>query len=287
MAINLHFFRNSNLDKLDFEKVLEYFDQFDEFRIFYDDDVVEILYEDAVFGFSYRYFITKKSRVSNIYKINPQFSNVNFYLEMPVLIPTFLAKEILTIVQRVCKTFELDIYHEAYGDVKQFNLVEVLVLFDQVRSTYIEENGMKGKYRFRFEKLNEVCKYQRSITDLEEFYKKQVRVEPIVPIVDRVTNEFGMSITWQVGKPTLFPPHVAYVFVQNEKGLKFLVKFSEFHKMLDKYLKDVGNFLPNMFILKDRPARQAKKFVKKLRKNAMVDQNFKSVHLSDVIDQSE
>lgn len=287
MAINLHFFRDSNLDKLDFEKVLEFFDHHNEFRIYYDDEVVEVVYSDDVFGFSYRYFITKKSRVSNIYKINPQFSNVNFYLEMPVLIPTFLAKEILTITQRLCKLFELEVYHEAFGDVKQFNLVEVLVLFEQIRADFIEENGMQGKYRFRFERLNEICRYQRSIRDLTEFYKREVHVPRIVPIVDRVTNEFGMSVTWKIGTPGLFPPHIAYVYVENEKTGKFLVKFSELHKLLDKYMKEVGDFLPNMFVIKDRQARQTKKFVKKLRKNAMVDQNYKEVRLAEVIDQSE
>ena len=35
MAINIHFFRNNTLDKLDYEKVLEFFDELPNFEVFY------------------------------------------------------------------------------------------------------------------------------------------------------------------------------------------------------------------------------------------------------------
>ena len=118
MAINIHFFRNSALDKLDFSKVLEFFDNLPLFKTFYTEDEVQIEYRDDDFKFSYRYLITKKSRVNQIYKLNPVFLNVNFLLELPVLIPSFLAKEILTVAQKICKTFDLEIYNDAFKDVQ-------------------------------------------------------------------------------------------------------------------------------------------------------------------------
>ena len=84
VTMNIHFFRNSTLEKIDYAKVLDFFDNQPKFESFYTDDFVEIVYKDPEFNYSYRYLITKKSKVSKIYKLNPMFSNVNFLLEMPL-----------------------------------------------------------------------------------------------------------------------------------------------------------------------------------------------------------
>ena len=87
--INIHFFRNSNLEKIDYAKVLDFFDNQPNFETYYTDDYVEIIHKDSEFNFSYRFLITKKSRVNKIYKLNPMYSNVNFLLEMPIMIPSY------------------------------------------------------------------------------------------------------------------------------------------------------------------------------------------------------
>jgi len=154
MAINIHFFRDSSLEKLDFSKILEFFDTYPNFKIFYTEDEVQLDYRDDDFKFSYRYLITKKSRVNQIYKLNPMYLNVNFLLELPVLIPSFLVKEILTITQKVCKLFDLEIYNDAFKDVQPFNLADVVVLFEDTRHQTIEEYGMQDKLSFEKEKIS-------------------------------------------------------------------------------------------------------------------------------------
>lgn len=284
MALNIHFFRDNNLEKLDFIKVFEFFDNYPEFTIYYNDDAVEIVYVDETFNFSYRYLITKKSQVQNIYKINPKYGNINFLLEMPILIPTFLAKEILTITQRVCKLFELDIYHDSFSDVQQFNLVDVLVLFDNVRRETIEEYGLEGKIPFDPDKLNEICKYQRSIEGLREHYNNQLVVNLVVPIIADNNDNFGMSYVYNVGSETLFPPHLEYIYVKEDQNQSFLIRAEDFFRELARYLDEESHFLPNMYTLKGRAARKARRETKKLRKFAITNQTFKSIRLCDVID---
>ena len=174
--INIHFFRNSSLEKLDYFQVLEFFDNQPNFEIYYADDYVEILHVDAEFNFQYRFLITKKSRVSKIYKLNPMFTNVNFLLEMPILIPSFIAKEILSTIQKLCRTFELGIYHDAFNDVKQFNVVEFLDFFEKQRSLYIRDFDIDDKITFDGEKLNIICKFQRSVDSLIDYYHNEVAV---------------------------------------------------------------------------------------------------------------
>ena len=59
MAIYIHFFRDSGLEKLDFLKVFEFFESYPNFKIFYTDEEVQIDYRDDDFKFAYRYLITK------------------------------------------------------------------------------------------------------------------------------------------------------------------------------------------------------------------------------------
>jgi hypothetical protein len=284
MAINIHFFRNSSLDKIDFSKVLEFFDTYPNFKIYYTDDEVQIDYRDDDFKFSYRYLITKKSRVNNIYKLNPMFLNINFYLELPVLIPSFLVKEILTITQKICKMFDLEIYNDSFKDVQPFNLADVVVLFEESRKKTIEDYGMQDKLPFPKDKLDEVCRYQRSVESLKEYYHNEVEVNPVEPIIDKITNEYGISTTWTVGQPTVFPPHLSYVYIKDEQNLPFLVRSADFFSIVGKYLIEIVNFLPDMYILKAKQAKSARKTLNKLRKVAIIDQNFKSVRLSNLLD---
>lgn len=284
MAIYIHFFRDSNLEKLDFLKVFEFFESYPNFKIYYTDDEVQIDYRDDDFKFAYRYLITKKSRVSQIYKLNPQYLNVNFLLELPVLIPSFLVKEILSLTQKLCKLFDLEIYNDVFPDVQPFNLADVVVLFEEMRRETIAQYGMQDKLSFEKDKLDEICRYQRSVASLREYYHNEVEVNLVEPIIDKITNEYGISVVWNVGVPTVFPPHLSYIYVKEEQNIPFLVRRKDFMSIMGKYLIEIVNFLPDMYILKPKQAKSSRKALNKLRKVAIINQNFKSVRLANLID---
>ena len=284
MAINIHFFRKSSLEKLDYAKVLEYFETLPNFKIFVTEEYVEIAYSDVEFSFNYRYLITKQSRVSRIYELNPMYSNVNFLLEMPILIPSFLAKEILTVTQKVCKIFDLEIYQDYFEDVQAFNLVDVLVLFEKTRANYIEENGLKDKITFDNEKLNIICKYQRSVDSLRDYYHNEVDVKYCIPIIDEKNNVSGISYTWSLGKPTVFPPYIEFVYIVDDDGMKYLVSRADFYRILNKYFIEIKTFLPDLYIIKAKQAKKAKREMKKLRKCVITNYEFKNLRLCDVIE---
>ncbi len=82
----------------------------------------------------------------------------------------------------------------------------------------------------------------------------------------------------------VFPPHLSYVYVKEEQNLPFLVRREDFMSIVGKYLIEIVNFLPDMYILKPKQARSARKTINKLRKVAIIDQNFKSIRLSNLID---
>jgi hypothetical protein len=205
-------------------------------------------------------------------------------LELPILIPTFIAKEILGFAQKLCKEFELVVYNDTFDDVRQFNLVELYSLFDKTRNAYIDEFGLQNKIPIDTEKLSEICKYQRTVDSLREYYHNEVDVNYCEPIIDKTTNEHGISCTWNFGIPTVFPPHLDYICINDEENVKFMVRRADFYAIVGKYLEEIVGFLPDMYILKAKKARAARKTINKLRKFAIVDQNFKEVRISDFID---
>ena len=284
MYINIHFFRKSNLEKLDYSKVLDYFDTLPNFKTYVSEEFVEIVYSDVEFNFVYRYLITKQSRVTRIYELNPMYSNVNILLELPIMIPSFLAKEILAITQKLCKIFDLEIYQDSFNDVQPFNLVDVLVLFEKTRANYIEEHGLKGKVLFDNEKLNIICKYQRSVDNLREYYHNEVEVNYVVPILDETSGVSGISYTWKLGTPSVFPPYIEYIYVVDETQEKLLVTRESFYRILNKYFIEIKTFLPDLYVIKQKQAKTTKKELKKLRKFAVASHNFKKIRLCDVIE---
>ena len=52
MAININFFRSNSAGNIDYEKVLAFFDEIPNFKVYYTDDVVEIVYIDKEFKFT-------------------------------------------------------------------------------------------------------------------------------------------------------------------------------------------------------------------------------------------
>ena len=239
MAINIHFFRNNTLDKLDFGKVLEFFDELPNFEIYYTANDVEIVYTDKEFQFSYSYLITKVSQVRQIYKLNPAFVNVNFLLQLPILVPEYVVKEILTVTQRLCKLFELEVFNDAFEDVKPFNLMDIIMLFKAARRAYIEENGLEGKILFDTDKLNSICKYQRSIDNICEWYHHEVQVDYCEPVIDRKTGEYGICCVWNIGIPTVFPPYFDYVKIKDEDDQEFMVRRKDFFFTRVVYSRDM------------------------------------------------
>ncbi|MCI5939106.1 MAG: hypothetical protein SOU07_05055 [Bacilli bacterium] len=282
-TINIHFFRKSSLEKIDYGKILEFFDNLNDFETYYNDDVVEIVHKDNEFNFSYRYLITKKSHVRNISKLDPKFSNINFLLEMPLIIPSFLTKEILANIQKLCRLFDLGIYHDSFDDVKAFNVVEFLDFFEKQRSLYIQENGLQGKITFDNDKLNVICKFQRSVDNLIDYYHSEVAVNLCYPIVDKNTNESGICYDWRFGTPIIFAPYVTYINIIDEENQKMLVRKDELLNILGKYLTEITNFLPDMYILKPKQAKNCKKELKKIKK-IVIEKDYKTLRLCDVIE---
>lgn len=284
MTINIHFFRNTQNGRIDYAELLKYFQDQPNFEIEYDDKEVNIIYSDHEFGFKYMYQITKISKVKGVYKLDPAFLNINFMLCLPLLIPSFATKEILGFALKLTKVFDLQVYYDTFVDVKPFNIADIYSLFSNEQRKYLETNTPADKVFFDSDKLNTICKYQRNIENINESYHFEVSVNLCKPIYDRQNKEFGICTVWNSGIPTLLAPYFDYVDVKDENGESFLVRRSDFIKLMDKYLTKVEDSFPDMYLIKAKAAKASRGMASKLRKYAIIDQNFEILPICNILD---
>ncbi|MFA6843661.1 MAG: hypothetical protein WCR33_04595 [Bacilli bacterium] len=284
-TMTIHFFRNSTLEKIDYSKVLDFFEELPNFTVYYTNDDVDIEYEDKAFNFKYHYLITKQSKVSHIYKLDSMYSNINMLMSMPILIPNNLAKDVFNITQKLCKIFQLGYYHDLFNDVKAFNIVDLLVFFRNQRKAYIDENGLQGKITYDADKLTSICKFQSSVKTLEDYYHNEVTVNYVYPVVDKKTGQSGMTYDWRIGTPIVFAPYVDYINILDVDDGYIIIKREKLLEIIGKYCDDVKNFLPDMYIVNGKKAKVCRRELKKIRKAAELGKDFKILSLSDVIEE--
>jgi len=284
--MTIHFFRNNMNPELDYQKLVDYFDDKDHFTTYYSDDCVEFEYKDDEFDLNYCYMITKKSHITQMYRLNPNFISAKLMLQFPLIIPSFLAREILTFTQKLCKTFELGCYTDRFEDVQNCNIVELMDVYEKEKAEYLEQNGLGDKIYYNNDKMGVICKFQRSIKELEEYYHNEVIVNKCYAIVQKdETPEdtiSGICYDWKLGTPIIFPPYVDFINVITDDE-NYLVLKKDLIELINKKLLEIKNFLPDTYIVKAKQAKGCKKYLKKIMK---IDQNinYRKINLIDCIE---
>ncbi len=285
MAITIHFFRNRNLKRIEYDKLINYFTDMPSFRRYDADDFVELLNLDENFELSYRFLITKRSRVNSIYNLSPDFVNINFLLEFPLLIPSVMAREILKLTQEMCKIFELETYYNGIQNIEPFNMVKLINYFETERMLYLEKNKVVDKYFFNKDKLSTICKFQQNIDNLRDIYKDDYKVNRYKIMVNPNNDDVVISVGWQLGTPMVFPPYLTHVQIEDDNNLPIMIPADIFFKYTSKYLTEVKEFLPEMYLLKAKQAQKVKKYLRKFKKESIPANFYKVIRISDLLEE--
>ena len=106
----IYFFKDRSKERVNFGQLIdEYFDKLENTVITSNDDEFIATFNIPHFGCSYRYLITKRSRVSSLYRLNPNYVNTFLLCEFPDDIPQFITRLILKQIDELCKMFEFAI----------------------------------------------------------------------------------------------------------------------------------------------------------------------------------
>ena len=291
MGITLHFFRSNQLDKLDFGSFLNFFTNNVNYK-FYNlpTEEIEIEYRDPDFKFQYSLKLTKASQIQKIWRLDKNYVNMNIMIEIPLMISTYLAKEILKEVERICKEFDFYIYTSAFNDIKAFSMADMMILFQESRQEIVNKFGMQGKYYKPTKDIDIISRYQRTNVAVKDFFKNEYPSSDIVipsaqVLVNPKSLEYGAAFVYQVGTESVLPldPFFDYVCVVEDENYYF-VTTTEFRTALNKLLIDVDNYLPGTYLLKGHNAKKAKGALQKLKKTVDLSLQFENIPLCSLID---
>lgn len=284
--MTLYFFKNRSKERVDFFKLIdEYFDKLENTVINSNDDEVSISINLPHFGCSYRYLITKRSRVTSFYRLNSNYVNTFLLCEIPDAVPQFVFRQILKQVEELCSKFEFAIYHEKIDDIREFNMFEMIAVLTKERTRYLLENPDVVRYPIEQDLLNEICTYQSLLGEITNIVKDDIVAGPYIILKDSA-NHIYFSVNWSVGLPTTFPPHLDFVQIEEEENLVNLVPIQIFYKYVEKYMYEIkdGSIDIKIRYLNEVGSTKARKLIKKMRKYVLSTYNYETMKITDLIE---
>lgn len=281
----IHFFRERSKPRMDFYQLIDgYFDNLENCVIKSNDDEVDLKMNMSNFDFEYHFLITKRSRVSSLYRLNLEYSNINLLCEIPSVLPQYISRLIFKQISEICEKFELAIYCDAFENIHEFDMFELITALGKERIKYLEEHEGVITYKVPMTILNEMCCYQSMIGELPNLVKGDVIVQKYNILREKRTGVICKSISWKVGTPTLFPPHLNYVQVEEEENLVALIPIEIFYKYAEKLMNEVKDVDFKLLYLNEKTALKVKKLIKKMRKAIVSYTNFEEIKITNLIE---
>jgi hypothetical protein len=284
----IHFFRNRSLERLDYSELIDnYFDTLDNSKITSNEDEVEISFPFLHFDSQYRYLITKRSRVSSLYRLSSNYVNLNLLCEIPVPLPEFLYKQVLKQISDLCDKFSLQIYCNGFDDIVPFNMFNMLKAMADEKKTYFEEHPEVKKYVVEQSVLNCVCSYQYFMDKIPSMITGDVIIHPYEALFDHRMERVVFSIKWTMGTPMVFPEFISYVCIEEEENLFTIVPKDVFYKHMEKQFYEIKeeSLGIKMDYMNEKLAQKAKKLVKKMRKLSVSVSNFDNISLKELTEE--
>ena len=284
MAMVIHFFRNRNLERFDYADLFLHFEELPNCVVTSDDEQVSIVYHDELFNLKYPFYITKRSRVSNIYSISAQYVNIRFLVEIPEILPEPVSRQVLSVIDNLCQKFQFDIYYDGANDAEKFDMLKMMKVYSENRQRYIEHNPECEYYTLPGDVITHMCNYQQVIPFLKEKVKENIHMPEYVMLAGEESNKCVLTVDWEIGQTLLFPPHLDYVRII-EFGEKILIPANIFFKITERYMYELKNYLPthSLLMLTSKGVKKVTKRVKKL-KEYRVDSSFKEISIIQVIE---
>lgn len=284
MAIfSFHFFKEKTR-KLNIEAVIDFFEQQEGYVVTANEDTLRFDYEFAGHYNKISYIFLPKSIVPNIQRINPKFIDLNFHVEMPILMSDYVFKQALEVIRKFCYKFETFVFSEMLQDVMPFKEDALISVFQIIKKTYIERNPAL-LLDFVILNRNEsdvYYKYMDSLLELHHYFTDINVYVPHLLFLKNKKGEFKTAIEWKDRSNTVFPAKLDYVLYKVNETYK-VFQYRDIKKLLSKYLLDVPGFTVGTYYTNPKYYKKISKLINKAKLET-VENTFTKVHLKHIID---
>ena len=80
---------------------------------------------------------------------------------------------------------------------------------------------------------------QKVLKELPRIVKADLMANPYIVMVDKRTGNVELSLNWRVGEPTVFPPLLSFVHVEEEENLVNVIPADLFMKYAGRYMYEI------------------------------------------------
>lgn len=279
----LHFFKEKSR-QIDIDLLLNYFRELEGFHTEMDEKSVRFSYEHQTLYVGYQYSITPRSTVPDIYRLSPNYLDVNIHVDIPILTSDFMYQQFLKAIDAFTRTFKLFIYHPLFEDVMPFRYELLTEVYHMMKAKYIEKHHDETKeYVFIDQKmLYKMLKYEDDIINLKTYYKD---ILTFVPKYQLLFNGKTLiqAIEIQDGMLTVIPPEINTIFIRMKDQTLKAFDYLSIAKKVENLLNKVPGTIEgtNVLLKKHVP-----KFYKILKKATIkdIDSTFYSIRSSKLLE---
>lgn len=271
----IHFFKEKTR-QIDIDLLLNYFRDRDDFKTEMDETSVRFTYENKTLFVGYQYTITPRSTVPDIYRLSPNYLDVNIHVDMPILISDFMYQMFIKEIEKFTKTFKLFIYHPLFEDVMTFRYELLTEVYHMIKTKYIQKHHDELKdYVFIDQKiLYKMLKYENDIIDLKAYYKD---ITTFVPKYQLLYNGQNLiyAIEIQDGLLTVIPPEINIVFIRMKDQSLKAFDYQSVSKKLESMLTKVPGTIEGTHVLLKQNLTKFYRILKKAK-----EQQFDHTYIS-------
>lgn len=280
---NIHFFKEKSR-KIDLEQLIAFFEQVEGITVEMDEKSVRFKYLHPRLNYDALFVITPKSQVPDIYRLSPKFLDLNFHLEMPILTPDYVARQLFELVRKVCDTYDFHIYNEMFEDVLPFKMDVVFKVFHMVKEAYISKNPvlLSDYHLMSKEKLHQIFRYLDDLYELQNYYKELDTYVPKYHFLTTEKKKLVIGIEWKEHTLTVFPPQLDYIFYRVGNEIK-VISYEEALPLIEKNLQDVPGFIKGTKVIPKKTAKKVYKTMKKT-KFMLVNHTFAKENVKRLLD---
>lgn len=279
----LHFFKEKSR-QIDIDLLLNYFRELEGFHTEMDEKSVRFSYEHQTLYVGYQYSITPRSTVPDIFRLSPNYLDVNIHVDIPILTSDFMYQQFLKAIDTFTRTFKLFIYHPLFEDVMPFRYELLTEVYHMMKAKYIEKHHEEMKeYVFIDQKmLYKMLKYEDDIINLKTYYKD---ILTFVPKYQLLFNGKTLiqAIEIQDGMLTVIPPEINTIFIRMKDQTLKAFDYASIAKKVENLLNKVPGTIEgtNVLLKKHVP-----KFYKILKKATIkdIDSTFYSIRSSKLLE---
>lgn len=285
MGLVISFFRSRQLERIDYADLILYFTKELNCSVVSTDEEVKITFHDDIFDYDYDFLITKRSRVNNLALLNPEYVNIRFLIDLPIVLPEQTSRQIILVLDKICKKFQFVVFYDGLNDIQPLNLVALMKHMSEIKETYLLNNVTDDLYYLDSSVITHIANYHQSLSFLKEELGEDVELNKYQMLTNNVNKKVFLAVPWENGKPTVFPPHLDYVIV-NDHGVEQFLSAELFLKKLGRATTELKDYIPNVSLryLGKKHTSKAQRVIKRLSKYFEHDLVFSHVYITNIVE---